>query len=52
MLSTAAMSFDTPARQAFTPSPVDRAHLANAMSLNSIMFQTARVKLALLLVDF
>lgn len=38
-----ALSFDMPARQAFIPGLVDRKHLANAMSLNSIMFKTASI---------
>ena len=36
-----AISFDTPSRQALIPNLVDRKHLANAMSLNFIMFQTS-----------
>lgn len=42
-LSAIALAFDTPARQAFIPSLVDRRHLSSAMSLNSIMFQMAMI---------
>jgi MFS family permease len=42
-LSAIAISFNTPARQAFIPSLVKEKDLANAMSLNSIMFQTATI---------
>jgi MFS family permease len=37
------LSFDMPARQAFVPGLVDKKHLANAMSLNSIMFETSSI---------
>ncbi len=43
ILFAVALSFDMPARQAFIPGLVDRKHLANAMSLNSIMFQTSSI---------
>lgn len=38
-----AFSFDLPSRQAMIPSLVDKKHLTNAMSLNSIMFQTSTI---------
>jgi MFS family permease len=42
-LSSAFWAFDGPARQAFIPNLVPRAHLPNAISLNTIMFQAASV---------
>jgi MFS family permease len=42
-LSAAVSAFDLPARQALVPSLVPRDHLANAITLNTIMFQTASV---------
>lgn len=42
-LGAAASAFDGPARQALIPSLVPRPHLANALSLNQIMFQSASV---------
>jgi MFS family permease len=41
--SAAVGAFDLPARQAFVPMLVPRQHLANAITLNTIMFQTASV---------
>lgn len=41
--ATIALSFDMPARQAFIPSLVNKNDLANAMSLNTIMFQTSQI---------
>lgn len=42
-LSAAAATFDNPARNSFFPTLVSRAQLPNAISLNSIVFQTASV---------
>ncbi len=41
--SAIALSFDMPARQAITPSLVEKKHLANALSLNMIMMQVATI---------
>jgi MFS family permease len=42
-LSAAAGTFDNPARNSFFPTLVAREHLANAISLNSTLFQAAAV---------
>lgn len=43
LLSAGVFAFDGPARQAFVPGLVEKKHLSNAMSLNSIMFQSSMI---------
>lgn len=43
IFSAIALSFDTPARQALIPSLVKKEHLANAMSLNSVVWEVALI---------
>jgi MFS family permease len=43
MVGAAAMAFDSPARQSLTPNLVPRPHLTNALSLNSVGMQTAKI---------
>jgi MFS family permease len=43
MVGAAAMAFDSPARQSLTPNLVPREHLTNALSLNQIGMQTAKI---------
>jgi len=42
-IGAAVSAFDLPARAALVPTLVPRAHLSNAITLNTIMFQTASV---------
>ncbi|KKQ28483.1 MAG: Major facilitator superfamily [Candidatus Levybacteria bacterium GW2011_GWA1_37_16] len=42
-ISSIAIAFDSPPRQAIIPSLVHKDHLTNAMSLNSIMWRTAMI---------
>ncbi len=42
-LSAAATAFDNPARQSLIPNLVPPEHLTNAVSLNTMMFQSARI---------
>ncbi len=43
VIASIGMTFDMPARQAIIPSLVDRKHLTNAISFNSIMYQTSTI---------
>jgi MFS family permease len=43
MVGAAAMAFDSPARQSLTPNLVPREHLTNALSLNQIGMQIAKI---------
>lgn len=43
VLSAATTAFELPARQSYVPSLVKKEHIANAMSLNVIMWQTAMI---------
>jgi predicted MFS family arabinose efflux permease len=43
MAAAGAVAFDAPARQSLTPNLVPREHLTNALSLNSIGMQTAKI---------
>lgn len=43
VLSALTMSFDSPSRQALIPSLVDKKDLTNALSLNTIMWQSATI---------
>jgi MFS family permease len=43
MVAASAVAFDAPARQSLTPNLVPREHLTNALSLNSIGMQTAKI---------
>jgi MFS family permease len=42
-LSASAFAFDNPARQSLVPKLVSKEHLANALSLNTLIFQIASV---------
>lgn len=43
LFSAGTLAFDGPARQAFVPGLVEKKHLSSAMSLNSIMYQSALI---------